>query len=146
MMKTQQRDLHDYIAKISEHADVRPGSPLPLGTQENGGGVNFALFSRAASRVRLELFDHPEDAVPARGINLDSTHNRTGDVWHVWVEGIAPGQLYAYRVDGPTNPEKGIVSIFTSFSLTPSLPRFRGCHRGILDPHADTIRRSQNKT
>jgi glycogen operon protein len=126
MMKTQQRDLHDYIAKISEHADVRPGSPLPLGTQENGGGVNFALFSRAASRVRLELFDHPEDAVPARGINLDSTHNRTGDVWHVWVEGIAPGQLYAYRVDGPYEPREG--------------HRFN-FHKLLLDPFATAISR-----
>jgi len=25
--------------------------------------------------------------------------NRTGDVWHVSLKGIAPGQLYAYRVD-----------------------------------------------
>ena len=34
MMKTPQRELHDYISEISEHADVRAGSPLPLGTQE----------------------------------------------------------------------------------------------------------------
>jgi hypothetical protein len=46
MMKTPQRELHDYISEISERADVRAGSPLPLGTQERGGGVNFAIFSR----------------------------------------------------------------------------------------------------
>ena len=67
-MKTSQRELHDYIAEIAEHADVRAGSPLPLGIQESAGGVNFAIFSRYASRVRLELFDHPEDAAPARAI------------------------------------------------------------------------------
>ena len=104
MMKTAQRELPDYISEISEHSDVRTGSPLPLGTHEKGGGVNFAIFSRYGSRVRLELFEHPEDAVPARVIDLDSTRNRTGDVWHVWVEGIGPGQLYAYRVDGPYKP------------------------------------------
>jgi len=65
-MKAPQRELHDYIAEISEHADVQAGSPLPLGIQERGGGVNFAIFSRSASRVRLEFFDHPEDAAPAR--------------------------------------------------------------------------------
>ena len=27
-----------------------------------GKGVNFALLSRYARRVRLELFDHPEDS------------------------------------------------------------------------------------
>lgn len=100
MMKEPQRELHDYISQISACADVRAGSPLPFGTQETGSGVNFALFSRDASRVRLELFDHAEDAVPARSINLDSARNRTGDVWHVWVKGIASGQCYAYRVDG----------------------------------------------
>src|SRR5665811_1357490 len=82
IMKTAQRELRDYISEISEHSDVRTGSPLPLGIQENGGGVNFAIFSRYGSRVRLELFDHPEDAAPARVIDLDSTRNRTGDVWH----------------------------------------------------------------
>ena len=71
MMKTPQRELHDYISEISERADVRAGSPLPLGTQERGGGVNFAIFSRDASRVRLELFDHSEDAAPARVIDLE---------------------------------------------------------------------------
>jgi glycogen operon protein len=45
--------------------------------------VNFALFSRHASRVRLELFDHLEDASPTRIIDLDSARNRISDVWHV---------------------------------------------------------------
>jgi isoamylase len=107
MTKTSERELHGYISEISERADVRAGSPLPLGTQETGGGVNFALFSRFASRVRLELFDHPEDAAPARVIDLNSARNHTGDVWHVWVKGIGPGQLYAYRVDGPYEPSEG---------------------------------------
>jgi glycogen operon protein len=119
MMKTAPRELHGYISEISEHADVRAGSPLPLGTQEKGGGVNFAIFSRYASRVRLELFDHPEDAAPARVIDLDSTRNRTGDVWHVWVEGIGPGQLYAYRVDGPYKPSEGHRFNFNRLLLDP---------------------------
>ena len=76
-MEAPQRALHDYIADISEHAGVRAGSPLPLGIQERGDGVNFAIFSRYASRVRLELFDHPEDAAPARVIDLDSPGSRT---------------------------------------------------------------------
>jgi isoamylase len=119
MMKPPQRELHDYITQISERDEVRAGSPLPLGTQERGGGVNFAIFSRDASRVRLELFDHPEDAVPARAIDLDSSRNRTGDVWHVWVEGIGPGQLYAYRVDGPYEPSEGHRFNFNRLLLDP---------------------------
>ena len=104
---------------VAPHADFRVGSPLPLGTQETGRGVNFALFSRHASRVRLELFDHPEDAAPARVIDLDSVRNRTGDVWHVWVAGIGSGQLYAYRVDGPYEPHAGQRFNFNRLLLDP---------------------------
>ena len=119
MTKTSERELHGYISEISERADVRAGSPLPLGTQETGGGVNFALFSRYASRVRLELFDHPEDAAPSRVIDLNSARNHTGDVWHVWVKGIGPGQLYAYRVDGPYEPSEGHRFNFNRLLLDP---------------------------
>jgi len=116
---TPQRDLPDYISKHSEHADVRVGYPMPLGAHESNGGVNFAIFSRNASRVRLELFKHPEDAAPARAIDLDSARNRTGDVWHVWVKGIASGQFYAYRVDGPYEPNKGHRFNFKKLLLDP---------------------------
>ena len=108
----------------AEQGDVRAGSPLPLGTQAWLGGVNFAIFSRNAYRVRLELFNHPEDAAPARIIDLDSTRNRTGDVWHVWVNGLGSGQLYAYRIDGPYKPSEG--------------HRFN-FHRLLLDPSAMAI-------
>ena len=125
-MKTPQRELHDYISEVCERADVRAGSPLPLGPWKMGEGVNFSIFSRNASRVRLEFFDDPEDAAPARVIDLDSTRNRTGDVWHVWVKGIGPGQLYAYRMDGPYEPAQG--------------HRFN-FNRLLLDPHAAAISR-----
>jgi isoamylase len=119
MKKIPPRELHDYLSEVSERADIRAGSPLPLGTHERGAGVNFAVFSRHASRVQLELFDHPEDALPARIIDLDSARNRTGDVWHVWVEGIGPGQLYAYRVDGPYEPSEGYRFNFNKLLLDP---------------------------
>ena len=101
------RVLHEYIAEVSERAAVRVGVPLLMGTHAHGEGVNFAFFSRHASRVRLELFAEPDDATPTRIIELDPARHRTGDVWHVWVAGIRPGQLYAYRVDGPYQPEVG---------------------------------------
>jgi isoamylase len=118
-MNTSVRSLHDYVAEVSEHAEVRRGVPLPLGTHESEGGVNFALFSRHASRVRLELFDQPVDATPARVIDFNPAHNRTGDVWHVWVEGIRAGQLYAYRVDGPYQPSEGHRFNFNKLLLDP---------------------------
>jgi len=119
MMETAQHEPHDYIPEISGSADIRVGSPLPLGTQESEGGVNFSIFSRDASRVRLELFVHPEDAEPARVFDLDSKCNRTGDVWHIWIEGIVTGQFYAYRMDGPYEPSKGHRFNFNRLLLDP---------------------------
>ena len=116
-------------AEVSGSAEVGIGVPLPMGTHEYGGGVNFAFFSRHASRVRLELFDRPGDGTPARAIDLDPARHRTGDVWHVWVEGIGPGQLYAYRVDGPYQPEEG--------------HRFN-FHKLLLDPFATAISPAPN--
>ncbi len=92
---------------------------LQIGIHGADGGVNFVLFSRHASRVRIELFNQPADATPSRVIDLDPVHNRTGDLWHVWVEGIRPGQLYAYRVDGPYEPGEGHRFNFNKLLLDP---------------------------
>jgi glycogen operon protein len=119
LMKTADRKPQDDILATPVRSDVRAGSPLLLGAQEMGGGVNFSIFSPYASRVRLELFDQPEDAVPPRIIDLDSADNHTGDVWHVWVAGIGSGQLYAYRMDGPYKPNDGHRFNFNRLLLDP---------------------------
>ncbi|MFL6711683.1 MAG: glycogen debranching protein GlgX, partial [Sulfurifustis sp.] len=106
-------------AAASEYTEARRGDPLRLGAHGYEGGVNFALFSRHATRVRLELFDHPTDATPARVIDLDPVRNRTGDVWHVRCEGIGSGQLYAYRVGGPYQPAEGHRFNFNKLLLDP---------------------------
>ena len=97
------------------------GRALPCLWESKKGEEGLILpFSAVnAKRVRLEIFDHPEDAVPARVIDLDSARNRTGDVWHVWVEGIGPGQLYAYRMDGPYEPSEGHRFNFNRLLLDP---------------------------
>lgn len=141
-----ERPLHEYVAEVSERTDTRVGVPLPLGAYARGEGVNFAFFSRHASRVRLELFDHPEDATAARVIEMDPARNRTGDVWHVWIERIRPASCMPIAWTARINPRTAIVSISTSFSWIPSLPRFRGCPRGILHRHVDTTRRRRSKT
>jgi hypothetical protein len=81
-----ERPLTDYRVDVSERAEIRRGGPLPMGTHESGGGVDFALFSRNASRVRRERLARSVDAKPAKVIDLDPARNRTGDVWHVWLE------------------------------------------------------------
>jgi len=102
-----EQTLDRYLQDTSELGGIQAGTPLPLGAHERGEGVNFAIFSRHAHQVHLELYDQPGDDTPARVIDLDPVHNRTGDVWHVWLKGIGSGQLYGYRIDGPYDPSKG---------------------------------------
>ena len=105
-MKIAKRALYGMPSVTPEHAFVR-GSPLPLGAHCAKDGVNFALFSRHATRVWLLLFDGVTATEPFQTIELDSRHHRTGDIWHVRVLGASRGLVYAYRVDGPHHPEKG---------------------------------------
>jgi isoamylase len=84
------------------------GRSFPLGATVLGDGVNFSVFSREASRVDLLLFDDPAAAHPARVIELDPRSHRTYHYWHVFVPGIRPGQVYAYRAAGPFDPARGL--------------------------------------
>jgi isoamylase len=105
--RVEQLDELERLLSLCEVQSIRSGMPLPLGARARGNGVNFAIFSRHATGVRLDLFDHPEDSVPARSILLDSARNKTGDIWHLWLEGIHPGQLYGLRFAGPYAPHEG---------------------------------------
>ncbi|MGH7504690.1 MAG: glycogen debranching protein GlgX [Longimicrobiales bacterium] len=82
-------------------APVRPGRSFPLGATYDGRGVNFAVFSEHATGVEVCLFDDDgrEQRAPLREVS--------GHVWHGYVDGIQPGQLYGYRVHGPHAPLQG---------------------------------------
>ena len=82
-----------------------PGHPYPLGAVWDGAGVNFALFSEHATGVELCLFDHPASRAPVERV---AVRERTDLVWHGYLPGIGPGQLYGYRVHGPYQPERGL--------------------------------------
>ncbi len=81
---------------------IWPGAPYPLGATWDGSGTNFALFSEAAERVELCLFD-PADEQETR-IELVEAD---GFVWHGYLPGVGPGTRYGYRVHGPYNPAGG---------------------------------------
>ena len=86
----------------------RAGRSSPLGATVVDGGVNFSLFSRTASGVELLFFDREDDRAPSRVVPIDPTTNRTYHYWHVFVPGVRPGQLYGYRVAGPSAPARGL--------------------------------------
>ncbi len=103
---------------------VTPGAPRPFGATVQSGGVNFCVFSRNAGSVTLCLFASSNDVEPSFEYRLDPRQNRTGDAWHCFVEGLRPGALYGYRVDGPFIPQKG--------------HRFNR-HLVLLDPYAKAV-------
>jgi isoamylase len=81
--------------------EVWPGNPQPLGASFDGVGTNFAVFTEAAERVELCLFD--DDGVEER-VDLPEM---TGHVWHGYVHGVTAGQRYGFRVHGPFDPDDG---------------------------------------
>ncbi len=87
---------------------TEPGRPCPLGATLCRHGVNFSLFTKNATAVELLLFDHFAAPTPAQTISLDPDVNRTFYYWHIFVHGIEPGQIYAYRVAGPYLPQQGL--------------------------------------
>jgi len=84
------------------------GSSSPLGATPSPDGVNFSVFSRHGTGVELLLFDAVDDTRAARVVRLDPAVNRTYYYWHVFVPETRPGQLYAYRVEGPFDPANGL--------------------------------------
>ncbi|GLY89210.1 glycogen operon protein GlgX homolog [Actinoallomurus iriomotensis] len=81
---------------------IWPGDPYPLGSTYDGAGTNFSLFSEAADRVELCLFD---DAGKETRIPLTELD---GFVWHGYVPWVGPGQRYGFRVHGPYDPAQGL--------------------------------------
>ncbi len=86
---------------------VSRGRPLPLGTHSFDGGINFAVFSRHATRMWLLLFDDSKALDPTWCFELDPDTQRTGDIWHVYVRGARPGLFYVFQADGPLDPAQG---------------------------------------
>ncbi|WP_442589129.1 glycogen debranching protein GlgX [Pedobacter sp. AW31-3R] len=84
--------------------NVYPGRPYPLGSTWDGKGVNFAIFADHATAVELCFFNKESDRKEVVKLSLIE---RTHHVWHGYVPGIQPGQLYGYRIYGPFKPEEG---------------------------------------
>lgn len=88
--------------------DFDPGLSFPLGATPRDGGVNFSVFSKRATSVELLLFDSPGASRPSRTFALDPRKNKTFHYWHCFVPNMSEGQIYAWRVDGPWEPEQGL--------------------------------------
>lgn len=79
------------------------GTPFPLGATWDGIGVNFALYAANADSVELCLFDQDSSQEKQR-IKL---REKSRSVWHIYIDGLQPGQHYGYRVYGTYDPANG---------------------------------------
>lgn len=107
-----------------EHKEILRGTPLPFGVKLRDGGANFSILSRNAHSVTLVLFNSIDPDSKFTEINFDPKINKTGDIWHIWIDDIKEGQLYGYRINGPYDPESGF--------------RFNR-NKLLLDPHARAV-------
>jgi isoamylase len=104
-----------------EQLQTLPGIPYPLGATWDGHGINFAVFSENAHGMELCLFDEEDESKEIVKIKIDEV---THHIWHVYVPGLKPGQLYGFRAYGPYEPQNG--------------HRFNG-NKLLLDPYAKAI-------
>eukprot|EP00210_Caulerpa_lentillifera_P006673 g6376.t1 len=97
------------------------GSDRPLGPSKTDKGVNFAIFGRHCSSMILCLFDWSGQSLTE--FQLDPSGHRSGDIWHVEVEGL-PGRdiLYSIKVDGVGGWETGQRWDKTKLLLDPYAP------------------------
>jgi isoamylase len=107
------------IAANASTQQSAAGKAHPLGATVADTGANFSLFSRSATRVELLFFDRADDFRPSRIIELDPHINRTYHYWHAFVPGVKAGQLYGYRVDGPSDLASGMRFDSTKVLLDP---------------------------
>jgi isoamylase len=99
------------------------GYAHPYGATSFQKGINFALFSKHADHVSLCLFP-PGQTSPICEIPLNPQLNKTGDVWHIFVDELPFDYCYGFRVSGPYDPKHG--------------HRFDN-HAILLDPYAKHI-------
>jgi len=82
--------------------EVSPGRSQPLGATPDAEGVNFSVYSEHATSVELLLFDTAAAAQPDHVIVFDPAVHKSFHFWHCYVKGVGSGQIYAYRMNGPS--------------------------------------------
>ena len=98
--------------------DVRPGFYETNGATAIPGGVNFTVHSLGATGVELLLFRR-EESEPFAVLPFPE-HYRIGNVYSMIVFKLNIEEFeYAYRVDGPYEPEKGLIFDKSRYLLDP---------------------------
>ncbi len=88
------------------------GSDYPLGVafipEENA--YNFALYSKNATGVVLNLYAHVDAVNPIYSYHFHYLKNKSGRVWHCRIPAqlVEPARYYGYQVHGPFDLYRGM--------------------------------------
>ncbi len=120
------------------HPELQFAYKLPYGAVVTDRGVQFVVFSRSATAMRVLLYDSVDDREPVEIIEFDRDTDRWGDVWSAFVPGIGPGQLYHFQANGPFDPESGQWFDGSARLVDPFAKALAGCFQkstdGIIRP------------
>ena len=112
------RAIHLVPLDLIAGFEVRPGFYDINGATAIPGGVNFTVHSRGATSVELLLF-HREEQEPFAVLPFPR-HYRIGNVYSMIVFKLNIEDFeYAYRVDGPYEPDKGRIFDKSKYLLDP---------------------------
>ena len=118
--KSSVRDQHINLVPMDRISgfDVRPGFYEINGATPIPGGVNFTIQSNGATSCELLLFHRREDE-PFVVLPFPE-HYRIGKCYSMIVFGVdIEGLEYAYRMDGPYDPQKGLLFDKNNILLDP---------------------------
>jgi glycogen operon protein len=131
MMLTQGTALIARMAGVAmpkpvknQHPELQFSYPLPYGAVLRDEGVQFTVYSKSATGLRVLLYDRVSDREPSQTIELNPAKDRWGDIWSVFIPRLTAGQLYHFQADGPNDPKLGL--------------RFDGRAR-LIDPYAKAL-------
>lgn len=116
---------------------VRPGLFLMNGATMVPGGISFTIHSIGATSCELCLFRRTEQQ-PYAVLPIPDRF-RIGNTWSMIVFGLDITQFeYAYRMDGPYDPARGLLFDKTKFLLDPYARAVTGQSRWGERPSEDT--------
>ena len=73
-----------------------------LGTMVIERGVNFGIYSKNAKEVSLTIYKSAIEKEPLHTYKLSEKFNKTGDIWHIFLNECKEGDIYIWEVDGHT--------------------------------------------
>ena len=117
---------------------LRRGRPIPFGATMVPNGVNFSIFSSAATSCTLVLFERG-DSEPMIEITLPEEF-RIGNVYSIIVFDLDYERIeYGYRIDGPFEPEAGHRFDKTKILSDPYAKSLGGRNTWMKPPNWDDI-------